>query len=61
MYSNAKKCFKDNTDHMPATSDPANHNLNAGLFQLADSLDSDMSNLKHRLDRIEELLQRLCS
>jgi hypothetical protein len=38
------------------TSDPFRHNLNAALYQLAETVEADAREIKAQLSRIEELL-----
>ena len=62
MYQKSKDCFKENTQRFhTAMGDPSGYNLNAGLFQLVEALESDMADLKGRLHRIEQLLHALSS
>lgn len=58
-YYQAKKCFKENVNvYIDSDKDPVMANLNTGLFQLAEALEQDLSQLEGTLSEIATLLQR---
>ncbi len=60
MYQHAKNFFNENCDtYQTAESDPAGYNLNAGLLQLVDAVESDLDDIQDRLRQIAQSLQQL--
>jgi hypothetical protein len=62
-FYKAKACFKENLGLLPSQSktreDSLLWNLNAGLHNLTEAMESDLSDLKSRLDRVEAILRQL--
>lgn len=62
-YRAASKCFVENRQFVNPPGRDLNRslawNLNQGLANLAESIESDIGGLEQRLDRIEHLLAKL--
>jgi hypothetical protein len=57
-YIQAKQCFDENRALINSQSAPLAYNLNTGLSNLADALESDLSQVKNLLSRILQALER---
>ena len=58
-YATAKKCFQENLDMVgDPMSDPQTFNLNVGLLNLTDEIESDISHIKTALRQIAAALNR---
>ncbi len=60
MYQLAKNFFNENCNtYQTAELDPAGYNLNAGLVQLANAVESDLDDIQQLLRQIAQSLQQL--
>ncbi len=58
-YDKAKEVFNDNFNYITGATDPVMYNLSAGLFQLSEALEIDISRMKRSISQIAISLQRL--
>ena len=60
-YHKAKEMFNDNFNYIKGSTDPdpVMHNLSAGLFQLSEVLEADMTKIRRSLSEIAISLRRL--
>ncbi|MGR3310627.1 MAG: hypothetical protein ACUZ77_07610 [Candidatus Brocadiales bacterium] len=58
-YYSAKDIFNDSLQYVDAQTDPAHHNLNAGLCHLTTAIEADMIKIRRFLSEIEARLQDL--
>ena len=56
-YFQAKQCFDENRALITPQSDPLTYNLNTGLSNLADALESDLSQIRNLLSQILQALK----
>jgi hypothetical protein len=59
-YDGAKKCFVENRNlvGIQPMNDPQNWNLNNGLNQFVEAVQSDLAQVNYKLDRILRALQQ---
>ena len=57
-FQKAKECFEENLSFINSQQQPKEHNLNVGLLQLTQALQSENSSLRNELSQIRQLLQQ---